>query len=169
MSLGVNSAEAEAQSRLTAIRMVSMTLRLMERWRGLVGDNDGAMIMMAVALINTESLTRTELVEQGIADIKNGVPPNLLRRCNISSVALATGLNRETTRRKVAYLVEAGLLAEVRTATSTSSRNSEFAKKWPTPCGRSSTPLQKPPTSSSATAPSSSSMTRKAGLKRTRA
>jgi len=111
MSLGVNSAEAEAQSRLTAIRMVSMTLRLMERWRGLVGDNDGAMIMMAVALINTESLTRTELVEQGIADIKNGVPPNLLRRCNISSVALATGLNRETTRRKVAYLVEAGLLA----------------------------------------------------------
>ena len=111
MSLVVNSAEAEAQSRLIAMRMVSLTLRLMERWRGLVLDNDCAMIMMAVALINTESLTRTALVEHGIADIKNGVPPNLLRRCNISSVALATGLNRETTRRKVTHLVERGLLA----------------------------------------------------------
>jgi len=112
MSLVVNSAEAEAESRLIAMRMVSLTLRLMERWRGLVHDNDCAMIMMAVALINTESLTRTQLVEEGIADIKNGVPPNLLRRCNISSVALATGLNRETTRRKITHLVERGLLAK---------------------------------------------------------
>lgn len=111
MSLVVNSAEAEAQSRLIAMRMVSRTLRLMERWRGLVEDNDSAMVMMAVALINTERLTRTKLVEQGVANIKNGVPPNLLRRCNISSVALATGLNRETTRRKVNQLVQLGLLA----------------------------------------------------------
>jgi hypothetical protein len=111
ISLVVNSAEAEAQSRLSAMRLVSLTLRLMERWRGLVEDNDCAMIMMAVALINTESLTRTKLVEHGIADIKNGVPPNLLRKCNISSVALATGLNRETTRRKVAHLIKRGFLA----------------------------------------------------------
>jgi len=110
-SLVVNSSEAEAQSRLAAMRLVSLTLRLMERWRGLVDDNDCAMIMMAVALINTESLTGTRLVEQGIADIKNGVPPDLLRRCNVSSVALATGLNRETARRKVTHLVERGLLA----------------------------------------------------------
>lgn len=110
--VAVNSAEAEAQSRLSAMRLVSLTLRLMERWRGLVDDNDCAMILMAVALINTESLTRTKLFEHGIADIKNGVPPNLLRRCNISSVALATGLNRETTRRKVAHLVERGFLAK---------------------------------------------------------
>lgn len=93
------------------MRLVSLTLRLMERWRGLVDDNDCAMVMMAVALINTESLTQTELVEQGIADLRDGAPPNLLRRCNVSSVAGATGLNRETTRRKVAHLVEIGLLA----------------------------------------------------------
>ena len=112
MSLVVNSPEAEAQSRLIAMRMVALTLRLMERWRGLIHDNDSAMIMMAVALINTESLTRTELAEHGIADIKNGVPPDLLRKCNISSVALATGLNRETTRRKITHLVERGFLAK---------------------------------------------------------
>jgi len=112
MSLSINSAQAEAQSRLTAMRLVSLTLRLMERWRSLVDDNDCAMIIMAVALINTEILTRTDLVEHGIADLKNGAPPNLLRRCNISSVALATGLHRETTRRKVGRLIELGLLAK---------------------------------------------------------
>ena len=108
----VVSPEAEEQSRLTAMRLVSLTLRLMERWRGLVDDNDSALIMMAVALINTESLTRSELLEHGIADLRNGAPPNLLRRCNVSSVAIATGLHRETTRRKVARLIQLGLLAK---------------------------------------------------------
>ena len=70
------------------------------------------MIMLAVAVINTESLNRTKLLEQDIADLKRSAPPSLLRRCNISSVALATGLNRETTRRKVAQLVDLGMLAK---------------------------------------------------------
>lgn len=112
MSLVVNPVEVEAQSRLIAMRLVSLTLRLMERWRILVDDNDCAMIMMAVALINTEGLTRAELVEHGIADLKNGAPPHLLRKCNVSSVALATGLHRETARRKVSRLMELGLLAK---------------------------------------------------------
>lgn len=111
MPLVVNSAEAEAQSRLTAIRLVSMTLRLMEKWRRLIDDQDCAMIMLAVAVINTESLDRAKLAEESIADLKNAVPPEMLRKCNVSSVALATGLNRETARRKIAQLVELGLLA----------------------------------------------------------
>lgn len=109
-SLIVNSVEAEQQSRFTAIRLVSLTLRLMERWRRLVDDNDSAMIMMAVALINTENLTKRDLLEKGIADLREGARPNLLRRCNVSSVALATGINRETARRKVAQLTERGFL-----------------------------------------------------------
>ena len=168
MSLVVNSAEAEAQSRLIAMRMVALTLRLMERWRGLIHDNDSAMIMMAVALINTESLTRTELVEHGVADIKNGVPPDLLRKCNISSVALATGLNRERRGVKLLISSSADFWPKVLTATSTSSQNSRSASKWPTQCGRSSRHSQKAPMTSSATAPSSSSMIRIAGPKRTR-
>ena len=38
------------------------------------------------------------------------VPADLLGKCTPSSIAAATGLNRETARRKVARLVERGLL-----------------------------------------------------------
>ena len=112
MGLIVNSPEAEAQSRLTAIRLVSMTLRQMESWRGVLDDHDCLMAMMAVAVINTESLTRKKLAEQSVADLNNAVPLDMLRRCSISSVALATGLNRETARRKIAYLIERKFLAK---------------------------------------------------------
>src|SRR4029453_18350835 len=100
MVLIVNSPEAEVHSRLTAIRLVSMTLRQMENWRRIMDDHDCLMIMMAVAVINTEGLSGEKLTEQNVADLSNAVPAEMLRMCSISSVALATGLNRETTRRK---------------------------------------------------------------------
>jgi len=105
----VNPAEAEAKSRLAAVRLLSMTLRLMENWRRLIDDRDCAMILVAVAVINFENLTRTKV--KAIEDIRNVVPPDMLTMCNITSIALATGLNRETARRKVAHLIELGLLA----------------------------------------------------------
>lgn len=111
MVLVVNSPEADAQSRLTAIRLVSMTLRQMENWRRLLDDQDSVMVLMAVAVINTESFTRETLAELNVADLKTAVPAEMLRGCNISSVALATGLHPETTRRKIAHLVERRLLA----------------------------------------------------------
>ncbi|GAA4747427.1 hypothetical protein GCM10023264_11440 [Sphingomonas daechungensis] len=111
MRVVVNAAEAAPQSRLSAIRLVSMTLRMVEQWRALIGDQDCVMIMLAVAVINTESLDRATLFKHGVADLRSAVPPHMLRRCTISSVALATGLNRETTRRKVTRLVEHGFLA----------------------------------------------------------
>ena len=112
MGLVVKHPEAEAQSRLTAIRLVSMTLRQLESWRRVLDDHDSLMVIMAVAVINTESFTRSELAEKNVADLKKAVPPDMLRKCTISSVALATGLNRETARRKVANLVERRLLAK---------------------------------------------------------
>ena len=42
--------------------------------------------------------------------MRNPVPKEYLARCNISSIAAATGLNRETTRRKVQDLVGRGFL-----------------------------------------------------------
>ena len=112
MDLVISSPQAEAQSRLTAIRLVSLTLRQMESWRSILDDHDGLMVMMAVAVINTESFTRKTLAEQNVADLKKAVPSDMLRMCNISSIALATGLNRETARRKVTNLVELGFLAK---------------------------------------------------------
>lgn len=109
MIVTVDPAIAAAKSRFTAIRLLSMTLRLMENWRRMVDDHDCAMILVAVAVINFEKLTRTN-VDPDIEDIRNLVAPGLQTTCYISSIAEATGINRETTRRKVSQLVERGLL-----------------------------------------------------------
>ena len=107
--LTVDTTVAAAKSRFAAIRMLSMTLRLMENWRRMADDHDCAMILVAVAVINFEKLTRTN-VEPDVADLRKVVAPGMQTTCNISSIAEATGINRETTRRKVSQLVERGLL-----------------------------------------------------------
>jgi len=105
----LNEEQAAANSRPTAIRLVEMTLRCMETWRRRVGDYDSAMIMLAVAAITSGRLLRSDL-EPELRDLANPVPEDYLGKCNFSSVAAATGFNRETTRRKVAQLVERGYL-----------------------------------------------------------
>ena len=82
----------------------------MENWRAGVGDNESAMILLAVVAITGERLTRTELPE-AYRDVATPLPPGYAAGCNISSIAAATGLNRETTRRKVSTLIERGYLA----------------------------------------------------------
>jgi hypothetical protein len=109
MMLVVDPTVAETKSRFVAIRLLSMTLRLMENWRRMADDHDCAIILVAVAVINFEKLTRMK-VERDLEDIRNIVPPEMMTVCNITSIALATGLHRETTRRKVAHLAERGLL-----------------------------------------------------------
>lgn len=109
MILTVDPAAAAAKSRFAAIRLLSMTLRLMENWRRMADEHDCAMILVAVAVISFEKLTRTS-VEPDIEDIRNVVPREMHTTCNVSSIALATGINRETTRRKVSQLVKLGLL-----------------------------------------------------------
>ena len=81
----------------------------MENWRRDVGDNDKAMILLAVVAICGERLTRTELPE-ALRSVATPLPPGVAAECNVSSIAAATGLNRETTRRKVNALLEAGYL-----------------------------------------------------------
>lgn len=96
-------------SRLTGIRLALLTSRAMENWREGVGDNESAMILLAVVAIAGERLTRTELPED-LRNVQVPLPPGYAAGCNISSIASATGLNRETTRRKVSALVERGYL-----------------------------------------------------------
>lgn len=103
--------EARAKSRLVAIRLASLTLRCMENWRREVGGYDEAMILVAVVSITSDRLLRTELPE----DLKNlnaEIPTSQLGECNIASIAVATGLNRETVRRKVSRLVQDGYLSK---------------------------------------------------------
>lgn len=109
MQLTIDLEASTANSRLAAIRLALLTSRCMENWRENVGDNDKAMILLAVIAICGERLTRTELPEN-LRSVATPLPPGFAADCNVSSIASATGLNRETTRRKVNALVEAGYL-----------------------------------------------------------
>ena len=109
MAVIVDETQAQAKSRLVGIRLTLLTLRLIENWRRYVRDYDSAMIALAVVAINSEKLTRTTL-EPELEDLRLPMPAELLTDCNISSIASATGLNRETTRRKVNKMTSAGVL-----------------------------------------------------------
>ncbi|MEA3035733.1 MAG: hypothetical protein QOH04_1498 [Sphingomonadales bacterium] len=109
MPVLIDSAGADANSRLTAIRVTVLTARLMELWRRDSRDTDTAMILVAVAAITTERLTRAELAPE-MRKLESQVPREMVGSANISSIAAATGLNRETARRRVNALVGKGLL-----------------------------------------------------------
>jgi hypothetical protein len=108
--LTIHSAKAEANSRPIGLRFAMMTLRLLEHWRSHLGvDHDSALIVMATAAITMEKFTRAGLTPE-LHDIRCDMPPAQLTKCNVSSISAATGLNRETTRRKVRALIDAGVL-----------------------------------------------------------
>jgi|GEM_PF-1462926 len=88
-----------------------LTLRWMEKWRRNVSDYDSAMILVAVVAIAAERLTRADLPDE-LRDLSRPLPRDELARCNVRSIAAATRLNRETARRKVGALIEAGLLSK---------------------------------------------------------
>jgi hypothetical protein len=107
--LAVDDAVAIKKSRLVALRIAILSLRLMENWRRPFKDFDSALILLAVAAIGGEKLTRSEL-EADLQDLAKPIARDRLTPCNINSIAEATGINRETARRKVKRLAEAGLL-----------------------------------------------------------
>jgi hypothetical protein len=110
MPLIVDEARADANSRLTGIRLTMLTLRCMENWRQDVDDCEKALILVAVIAISGERFTRGEDLEEELKSLRTIFPQDRLPKCNISSIAAATGLNRETARRKVNELIEAGYL-----------------------------------------------------------
>lgn len=109
MPVIIDNDGADANSRLTAIRVTVLTARLMELWRRGTRDSDTALILVAVVAITAERLTRIDLPRE-MRRIEDPVPSEMLGTCNISSIAAATGLNRETARRRVNALVRDGVL-----------------------------------------------------------
>ena len=110
--MATSNKKVEAKSRLVGIRLAMLTLRLRDNWIQLFGDHQTALIALAIVVISSERLTRAGLD----ADQQSLAIPlrhDDLALCNISSVASATGLNRETTRRKIDELVRSGLLVRV--------------------------------------------------------
>ena len=98
-----------SKSRLVGIRLAVLTLRLRENWQRLFGDQDSTLIALAIVAIVSERLLRTEL-DPDFESLERPMPLAELSPCNINSIASATGLNRETTRRKVNQLIADGLL-----------------------------------------------------------
>lgn len=96
-------------SRLVGIRLAVLTLRLRENWRRLFGEDDADIIALAIVAIASERLLRTE-VDPEFQSLEKPMPLEELSSCNVNSIAAATGLNRETVRRKVEQLVKRGLL-----------------------------------------------------------
>jgi hypothetical protein len=111
LSVRVHKSNAQARGRLIAIRLTMLTLRMMENWRRNVSDHDSIMILLAVVAITGERLTRCAL-EPHLERLAEPMPAEQLSPCNISSLAAATGLNRETARRKVNALIERGFLVK---------------------------------------------------------
>ena|SRR5579884_297081 len=103
------SAQARRKNRLIATRLTLLTLRYMENWSRVSKDYDEAMIAVAVAAITTERLTRVKLTDEEM-DLGHPLPRKLYGKCTVQAIAQATGLNRETARRKVNSLVNRGML-----------------------------------------------------------
>jgi len=109
MPIRVDEAQFEENGRLAGIAIASYMLRSLEKWRARLTDYDCVTIMIAVIAITAGRLLRAELAPE-YRGLGKPMERPMLARCNISSIAHATGLNRETTRRKVNDLIEQELL-----------------------------------------------------------
>ena len=112
MVIQVNERKLEEKGRPAAIALALYTLRAMEMWKRYVPDYDCAMIMIAVIAITAERLLRCQL-DPEYGPLDKAIDLGMLQKCNVASIAHATGLNRETTRRKVNDLIERGRLTRL--------------------------------------------------------
>ena len=79
-------------------------------WRELADDYDKIMILLAASADSGDPFTRGEGLEGDLRNLRISLPEERYRYGNMRSIADTIGLNRETARRKIHELVEAGLL-----------------------------------------------------------
>jgi biotin operon repressor len=113
-AFAIDTEAVGANSRLVHLALLNLNLRLMDNWRAaqvhstdLVLDHDTLFIMMATIVIAGDKLLREEL-DSDLHRLANQLPASKLGKVNLSSIAAATGLHRETVRRKVQALQDAG-------------------------------------------------------------
>jgi len=90
-----------------------LMLRLRDNWQRIFDDYEAALLVLAIVVIKSERLTRG-IVETDLQSLAVAMPGNRLTKCNVGSLACATGLNRETARRKVLELEKAGIVVRDR-------------------------------------------------------
>lgn len=114
MALSVDIEATEAKSRLVHISLLNLNLRFMENWRSAqvragsdVLDYEQLMILMAIIVIGSDRVLRAELGSD-MQTLAQELPTSEVGKVNLSSIAAATAINRETVRRKVSKLQQAG-------------------------------------------------------------
>jgi hypothetical protein len=114
VQLVIDEDRAKANTRMTAIRAAVMMTRSMEVWRRERLDPQNTLIILAVISITSEKLIRADLDPKYHA-LDVYLPLEQLQGCNVASIAAATGLNRETVRRRVQALIRGGSLIRTET------------------------------------------------------
>lgn len=109
MKLILTAETGAAQSRVTYVRLIGMQLRLWQLWRDAAGGHLEALVQMAIGVINGDKVTRG-VSEASLRNMVNPMPVAMMTKCNLSSIAAATGINRETVRRIVNRLIVEGRL-----------------------------------------------------------
>jgi hypothetical protein len=114
--LKVDKAAVDKKSRFALVALLTCNLRLMENWRrlqeqgwGVVVDHESTMILVAIQVIRAGGILNAE-VDDDFHSLETRVPADRIRKCNLSSIAATTALNRETVRRKVQNLERAGFV-----------------------------------------------------------
>lgn len=116
MAICVDKDETATKSRLVHVSLLSLNLRIMENWRsaqiksvGSALDYECLMILMAIIVISSERVLRSDLEPQ-LQTLEKRLPSERIGKVNLSSIASATAINRETVRRKVNKLQKGGWL-----------------------------------------------------------
>jgi predicted transcriptional regulator len=111
--LKLNPDAAESKLRLVGLQLALSGLRIGEEYRRTIApDLDSVVVVLAVTAIALERPLRAQ-ADITLYDMKKAIAINEVTRCNVASIAAATGLNRETARRKVNNLVKRGLLRKL--------------------------------------------------------
>lgn len=99
------------ESRLVALETAAALLRLVEGYQEMFGtDLDRLMIMLAVGAITGERPVRAADAPPHFVRFGVPIPSADMTRCTALAIASATGLPRETARRKVKQMIDEGLL-----------------------------------------------------------
>lgn len=110
MKFQIDEDRAGAQLRKIGLQLAISGLRIVEEYRHVYGDdNDRVMIILAVVASTLERVVRND--ESGeFSDLRMALPDELMSPCNVASISIATGLPRETARRKVNALIAESIL-----------------------------------------------------------
>ena len=110
MKFQIDDSRADMQLRKIGLQLAISGLRIVEEYRRVYGeDNDRVMIVLAVVASTLERAIRNDETGE-IADLRQTLPDELMSPCNVASISIATGLPRETARRKVNALIGEGIL-----------------------------------------------------------